>query len=58
MIMTMTKEQFELLMAYIDSRIQEYAARDSWDGGLTESMRTFQIKQELCKVIVDETNIT
>ena len=43
----MNKELLDKLMEYIDDRIDEKLARQSSDGGFTESMWCAAIKEEL-----------
>jgi hypothetical protein len=47
----MTPEQLQLLLEYIDAKIDEFAARDSSDGGLAESINTFKIKDLLFETL-------
>ena len=50
----MTNKQFDKLMEYIDATIRESRARDTSDGGLSESIEKDQIRKELEKELVDE----
>ena len=50
---TMNEKLINKLLEYIDARIAEQScdARNSSDGGLIESMKTWRIKEELDKII-------
>ena len=43
----MTKAQLEKLLEYIDARIAHHTAADSSDGGLLESIRVSDLREEL-----------
>jgi hypothetical protein len=43
----MDKQLLEVLLEYIDARIDEKLASDYYDGGLVESIKTNKLKEEL-----------
>ena len=49
----MNKKLINKLLEYIDARIAELScdARNSSDGGLIESMKTWRIKEELDQIV-------
>lgn len=42
----MTEEMFDALLKIMDAKIKAHAARDSWDGGLHESIRESELINE------------
>lgn len=43
----MTEEQIDLLIKYINAKIAEHAAEQSYDGGLSEMVLANKIEKEL-----------
>lgn len=47
----MTREQLDKLLEYIEAKISASEARDSSDGGLSESIRVSEITKELYDLV-------
>jgi len=47
----MTKEQADKLLDLIDAKFSEFAARNSSDGGLSESIRVIELTKEFYETL-------
>jgi hypothetical protein len=50
----MSETQIDLLIAYIDAKIAEHAAETSSDGGMRETIRTYEAEKQLRAALAEK----